>query len=254
MFANKGYISLCRVSEGLSLLASRFERQAAEPAFEADDLDGIAYKPLISRVLFHRWLIDHAIFQMPFQLYLNSHSGQEVSIHRTVASAADHYSLKPFDWPPKIGGQLLKTLEIKSEDRFSSRYDYFFIQMPTWTVRSHIPKYLQEFSSRMYLSTPVAEVLRPFDGWSICLREDDYQPLMEHLYRATPETIRDQIDWHSKANPEETSSTPTRTSALAEFREKYGNTLDSVTLSEAARTLGYDRKTLRAALTEGKII
>lgn len=256
MFAPIGYVSYCQVYDDIESIASKFEWRAAIPFFETDLCKGRTEKSFEARIVLREWLLSHCLIQTPYQMYLCSPSGAVVSIDRRIADAMDHYSLYKFDWPPEPGGIVYKALQ-KAEggaQMVSDRFENFFIQPVTWTVRAKIPKYLKALSSVVYSAAHIQRVIEPFSDWSICIAKEDHVSLLRHLNSLLPKSVTSISEWNKEVDASERASTPTRRAAAIDFLERYGDSADAVTLSEAAKTLGYDRKTLRLALAEANIV
>lgn len=140
-----------------------------------------------------------------------------------------------------------------SEQKFSDRFEYFFIEIPTWTVRYKIPEHLEQLYNSTYAGPRISEAIKPFDGWAICISESDHLPLLRRLDALLPDSIKSISGWSKTPSADELASTPTRQIAASEFIRIYGPDASSVNISEAARILGYDRKTLTRALMEANI-
>ena len=88
-----------------------------------------------------------------------------------------------------------------------------------------------------------------FAGWSVCFKESDLTMSAEKALDAALALSGFSIVSTSGASlPRPIGRPSVLTVAAKEYREKYPNGLKGVSLSEAARTVGYDRKTLRRAI------
>ena len=153
----------------------------------------------------------------------------------------------------RIDGALLEMAWEATED-YGRTVVSWFVNTETYSISMDLHRFFldqkQSIQDAHSLSDRLgkASILNRFDGYFLCTtsaRAKDSEALAELLKKPFSDPWGPQEDRRATAK----GRPLLQGEAVRLFNERYPTGLNEVTLAEAARVLGYDRKTLRAGLT-----
>lgn len=197
---------------------------------------------------------------------LASLDGKRITVGDVFFSHRDQLEGCMFSWPIKEASEFLEFYKLQKLNGFSrwSLLDRFnFIDATTGLVRA---KNGTAFYLENGIGIPIESLATVMDiaaslkNFSVCWESAPDKTEMREFLNCleVDDTFTIALDYMLGEMPAEPKQDPLRKSgrptvrpiAAAEFLEAYPRGLKEVTISEAARKLGYDRKTLRAAIKE----